>query len=238
MYRVLLVDDEPRVIKDIEENIVWSKLGIRHVFKAQSAREAFDIYYKYHPEIIISDIEMSGNNGIDLLKKIREEDKKTYFLFLTCHCDFSYMQSAIRYGSCDYLLKPVDYEELTLVLKKIMCIDNNDSEKIQGSNKLIEDCKEYIADHLIDDMKVADLAKYVHCSEAHIMKLFRKNTGLSILEYITDKRMEKACELLRKTDWNINQISDMCGYQDSSYFTRVFKKQTGKLPSEYRKVVK
>lgn len=240
MYRVLLVDDETRVLTDLESNVPWKCVGITHIFKAGSVSEALEVYNQYKPELIISDIEMSQQTGIDLLKFIREKGGTVPFIFLTCHAEFGYMQNAIRYGSCDYILKPVDHQELLAAIQRAE--KNGDAYKegilAYDENNLVKKSKEYIADHLIENIKISDLAEYIHCSEPYIMKIFKKDTQYSILEYVTMERVKKACELLCNTDWDMGIISGMCGYSDSSYFSRVFKKTMGINPTIYRKARK
>lgn len=68
-----------------------------------------------------------------------------------------------------------------------------------------------------------------------MMRLFKKRTGISVLEYVTNCRMEKAKELLRNTDWNNEIVSEKLGYASSGYFIKLFKKTFSMTPREFRK---
>jgi two-component system response regulator YesN len=236
MIRVLIVDDETYTIDDLKQNINWNSLGITHVFAAESVSDALDITDRYSPELIISDIEMPSQNGLFLLERLRENNDNVPFIFLTCHPEFEYMQKAIRLGSCDYILKPVNYDELELSIYKIVSNEINLKKDTDINDvSIAKKARIYIENHLVEDIKISEIADSLFCSEHHLMRVFKQEYGWSIVEYITKERIRKAGELLMNTDWNITMISKMCGYDDSSYFTRVFKKAVGVTPSVYRK---
>ncbi|MCY1251201.1 HTH-type transcriptional activator Btr [compost metagenome] len=71
-------------------------------------------------------------------------------------------------------------------------------------------------------------------SESNFSRLFKKQTGVSFVEYLTQLRMEKAKELLLRPDEKVYEIALAVGYQDSRYFSQIFRKYTGDTPSEYR----
>ena len=241
MKKVLLVDDEQYVLDDIERHMDWKQLEIGQVFRANSVKAALEIYRVYEPEIIISDIEMLEQSGLKLLEEVRKKNASAKFLFLTCHPDFTYARQALRLGIDDYLLKPVDYKELYVVVKRLLA--ELEHQKKQDMSELYGDvdynltvkAKEYIKEHLASVESVADVAEALHCSESALMKTFKKDTGWGVAEYIAKERIASAGQILKNTDWSISIISDMCGFKDQSYFSRVFKKLTNMTPNEYRR---
>ena len=86
-------------------------------------------------------------------------------------------------------------------------------------------------------LKVADLAKKVGFSDNYLSVMFKKETGVKIVDYLTQIRMQKARELLRNPTYKIYEISEMVGYTDSNHFSKYFKKIEGLFPLEYRKVM-
>ena len=94
--------------------------------------------------------------------------------------------------------------------------------------------KEYIDSHIQEKISVKDLADLVHVNEQHLMRVFKKENGQSILEYINERRIIIASNLLKDTDYTINFIADCIGCENYSYFTKIFKKYTGFTPREYR----
>ncbi|TFE28614.1 response regulator transcription factor [Cohnella luojiensis] len=92
--------------------------------------------------------------------------------------------------------------------------------------------------HYFEDISLIDIATRFHMDPSYLSKQFKSVTDENFIEYVTRKRMEKACELLRSSDRKINEISELVGYENQRYFSQVFKKFTGQTPSEYRECPK
>ncbi|KQN97708.1 response regulator transcription factor [Paenibacillus sp. Leaf72] len=120
MFTVLIVDDEVHAIRGLEVGVRWKSLKVQHVHTALSLKQAQQIYLNEPIHLMVCDIEMPKGTGIELLEWVREHDPKVETIFLTSHSDFSYAQKAIKLGSFEYLLKPVDYEELEQVIRKAL----------------------------------------------------------------------------------------------------------------------
>jgi two-component system, response regulator YesN len=131
--QILIVDDESIVVKDLKASISWDNLGISSVFTAFSISKAKEIFNNNKIDLMLCDIEMPQGSGLDLLLWVRENSPHTETIFLTCHADFRYVKEAIRLGSQDYILKPVSYTELELVLSKAIAKIKKDNELIENS---------------------------------------------------------------------------------------------------------
>ncbi len=250
MIRALLVDDEIRVLEAIKNNIRWKECGIDHLLTAGDVDDAREKYRLYRPDILLTDVEMPDGNGLELIEGIRSEDSRVICLCITCHPEFSYMRKAMQLGSMDYILKPVDYEELESVLMKAVKViqrsrygDGTDTaaedDRKEGPGYYEEDrflsrAEEYIEQHLLEEIPISVLAEHLGCSTSHVMRCFRKRLDMTVVEYITKKRIDKAKQLLTNTDLPIMTVAEYTGYPDYSYFTRVFRKETGVTPRAYR----
>ena len=93
---------------------------------------------------------------------------------------------------------------------------------------------EYVKSNYSRKITLEELAAYVYLSPSHISSLFRKETGQTISAYINHVRIEKSKFLLRQAGIPLADIAVLCGFEDQSYFTRVFKKYTGISPRQYR----
>lgn len=120
MYRLLVVDDELFAIKGITQGIEWSDLQIESVLEAMDVEEAKQILSSERVDVLISDIEMPGENGLELLAWLQTHSPVTETIFLTGHANFSYAQRAIHLGSFDYVLKPVDHDHLKETVRKAL----------------------------------------------------------------------------------------------------------------------
>lgn len=113
MYKMLIVDDEQMIRMGIKEGIDWKKLGVGEVYTAASAREAIRIIEVHEPELMITDISMSEMTGLDLIREIRKRQLSMRILVLTGYDSFSYARQCLRMQVQNFLLKPVDEEELS-----------------------------------------------------------------------------------------------------------------------------
>lgn len=120
MLKVLLVDDEPFIVQGLSVLIDWKKEGFEVAATAANGQEALE-YIKNNPtDLVIADIKMPVMTGIELLEKIRTENlSDAYFVILSGYSDFTYAQQAIRHKCMDYVLKPVEKDELLSILRKV-----------------------------------------------------------------------------------------------------------------------
>jgi two-component system, response regulator YesN len=118
MYQVLIVDDEKYAVRGVQIGVQWEKLNISTVHVAYNIRQAKNIISSNSIDLMICDIEMPQGTGLDLLKWVREHYPQIETVFVSCHAEFSYAQEALRLGSFNYLLKPVDYGELENAIEK------------------------------------------------------------------------------------------------------------------------
>ena len=116
---LLIVNDEPITTKMIREKVDWTALGISQVLCAYSAAQAQEIFENEDVDILLCDIEMPGEDGIELIRWIKGRTLDCDCIFLTCHADFKYAQEAMRYDVKYYITKPVDEDELTAHLNKV-----------------------------------------------------------------------------------------------------------------------
>lgn len=136
MLKVLLVDDEPFIVKGLSVLIDWKKEGFEIVATASNGQEALNILKEQEVDLIISDINMPEVTGLELLQKIREEHlSDAYFVILSGYADFSYAQKAIRYDCSDYIVKPVEREELLKVLLDVAALRETKAQEKEASDK-------------------------------------------------------------------------------------------------------
>ena len=120
-------------------------------------------------------------------------------------------------------------------VKKMKNTAENDS-KMQ--NPVVRDAMAYIREHYAENFSQAELAQKLNVNSSYLSRLFKKETGHTFMEILTDFRIEKAKELLGKSDIRVIEACQQVGYGDYTYFYQVFKKLEGISPSEYKKSVK
>lgn len=100
-------------------------------------------------------------------------------------------------------------------------------------NVFIKNVRGYIEDNYTEDIALQDIAGTFGYSDVYFCKLFKQNFGMNFIAYLNDFRIDIAKKLLADPEINIKDISVKAGYRDANYFTRLFKRKTGKTPSEY-----
>lgn len=112
MLKVVVVEDEELVRKGIVLTVDWAGAGCAVVGEAANGEEGLEVIRRYRPDLIVTDIRMPKLDGIEMLRRLREEGNRAHVVFLTAYSDFSYAQSALKLGAADYLLKPFHDGEL------------------------------------------------------------------------------------------------------------------------------
>ncbi|MDD3338335.1 MAG: response regulator [Lachnospiraceae bacterium] len=407
MYRVMLADDEPIMRKALVSLTDWQELDCEVVFVAANGQEVLEHLEESRPDILVTDIQMPGSDGIALAKHIYENHLPVKVIILTAYADFSYAQSAVKYGVVDYVTKTGAFDGLIaaverckkllraqaeisqealrenffkavydgslydpaeiqqrfgqldcdldqycvlfvyflvdekqeqekktktqhslrnfyqmvfgeqmqscIFLKKdMLCIilnqmsadavehlsdqcvqimdmmDNflelyaymgisqpaqtvKDLRQAYGQAQaalewgleeerdklnfyrasmekagelslsspvrnrvLVEECVAYIKEHYQESCSVGEVAKAIGTSPSYLSRIFREFTGSTIIHTIHEKKLEKAKEYLTETDMKIYEIADALSFENVTYFSRFFKKNTGVSPKDYK----
>ncbi len=112
--RILYVEDDPST-REVVSNILT--MLCRRVIAVETAEEALNIYKDEMPDIILSDVDLPGINGIEMVKEIRETNKTIPIILLTAHTEVEYLMDAVKLHLVDYITKPLDIKKLTMALQ-------------------------------------------------------------------------------------------------------------------------
>lgn len=112
MNDILLVDDEYPVLESLTTTLDWSEFGFKHVRTAQCAEDAMRIMKEHKIDLLVLDILMPGMSGLDMIKAIRSRHPETHCILISAHSKFEYAREALRLNLENYLLKPIDRNEL------------------------------------------------------------------------------------------------------------------------------
>lgn len=117
--KVIIADDEVKVANLIKALIDWEGLGMELAGMAKNGDEALNLIREHDPDIMITDIRMPGLGGIELIEKAKDINPALEFIIISGYRHFNYARSAMHYGVSDYLLKPVDRDELHRTLARV-----------------------------------------------------------------------------------------------------------------------
>ncbi len=200
--------------------------GKFHIFQAD-LRDPWSIYW----------IHFSGNmlKSLNKWMNIDEFSKPTNIVHDTKIIDqWADMYYALEAGLTDNNLAFANlclYRFLTFFL----CQPNQKTYKIKENP--IEESIAYMKSNIDKLLSVEDLATQINYSSSHFASIFKNKTSVSPIEYFIKLKVRYACQLLSQTDLRISEVAGKLGYEDSFYFSRLFKKTTGKSPKDYRQSV-
>lgn len=235
MYQALFVDDDRLLVQSMNHILNWQEYDFKKPFTACSVIEAIQILKSQKIDLLITDIEMPGNTGFDLADYILSNHLDITCCYLTSYARFDYAQKALKLQAFDYLLKPLQKEELSILLEKFRGKFVISKTPTENYSPLVEQTIAYVRTNLDKPISRESITNELHISEGHISHLFKKETGFSLTEYITNMRIEKAKKLLSDSNISITDICEQIGYNYQAYFTKIFKEKTGVSPMQYRK---
>lgn len=239
MYNLLFVDDDQWIAESMRNILDWEKYSLNPPYIAYGMEQAQEIFHKVPIHIMVSDIEMLGYSGFELLEWVHENYPRTVSSFLTCHARFDFAQKAIKLGIFGYLLKPVNERELAELLQSSVksLMPQNPAGQKPDTKKLperIEKVVAYINDNLANPITRESICRELYISESYLSRTFTKEMGMTLFDYITECRVSRAKELLSTTDLTVTNICTQVGYNYAAYFTKIFKEKTGMTPNQYR----
>ncbi len=120
MLKVLIADDEEKVIQLIIHLVHWEEMDMEIVGAVSDGVEAYEMILEKRPDIVITDIRMPGISGIEMVEKVTKELDNIFFIIVSGYSEFEYAQHALKLGVEDYLLKPIRKKELEAVLHRIL----------------------------------------------------------------------------------------------------------------------
>ena len=119
MFHVIIADDESIIRRRLRECIDWENCGFRLVDEASDGQELLNKVMEYHPDLVITDIKMPHMTAIDFISELRKRDIFIEVVVISGYSKFEYAKELLKYGVSDYLLKPIDKDELYAVLTKL-----------------------------------------------------------------------------------------------------------------------
>ncbi|MFK0525071.1 response regulator [Paenibacillus illinoisensis] len=252
---ILIVDDEPRTREGIRKTLEAWSTGRNRIQTAASGVEARDWLASQPADLLITDVRMPEFSGLSLVEAIQHFPSKPAVLIMSGYADFDYVHQAIKLGVVDYLLKPIDKEQLLQTVQKALHVHEQQrriqtiqemvdpklfevkERREQQGNTPIGEALAYIEAHLGEPMTMRELADSLHLNSSYFSVLFKEQVGLNFSEYLMRKRVQRAKELLVQTTMPISEIAESVGYQTDKYFIKVFKSLEGLSPSKYRHAV-
>jgi signal transduction histidine kinase/DNA-binding response OmpR family regulator len=247
---VLVIEDSVGVVSYIR-SILQDSYTIQ---VAMNGQEGIDLALEHIPDMIITDVMMPEKNGFMVCDFLKKDERTSHIpiIMLTAKADIQSKIEGLEMGADVYLSKPFEKKELLVRLKKLFELrlklqkyysdsgidqfnKNNDDQFQEKENEFLKKVKSVVNDHMEDhQLSVSALASKLQMSHVQLYRKVKALTGMTGNQFIRKIRLDESLELLKKGEMNISEIAYSTGFSDPNYFTRIFKKQYGKSPSEWK----
>jgi len=251
MIKILVADDEGYE-RDILAEILDKRFGREaEVRMVENGRLAVDAATLWAADVVLMDIEMPGINGIDAAKQILAQCPECKMIFVTAYSLFTYAHEAVKLGVCDYILKPVEADDVERAVRRAAAQADaqRQLEAMASSEELLKSTdnydktavlmgkvKKYLQhNYMIHDISLDSVSAILNLNASYFSSLFKRTFQVNFLDYLTDLRMDAAKELLKDPLRSTAEVANMVGYDSANYFTRAFKKKVGMTPTDYRR---
>lgn len=248
MYTLVIVDDEPAILEGISRLLNWRELGFERVKTARSCFEVISHVVDWKPDLCLVDVRIGNDYGYELIQNLNNMGIKSNYIMMSGHDDFQYACEAIRCGALDYLLKPVDKEQLQKRVEQVI-VDKlhgtvnhekrkNDDPILQRSyevfSPLIQKICMIVRMEYGQHISLKSIADRFRMNATYLGQIFIKETDMKFSEYLMAYRMYVAREQIINTDEKISVIAANVGYTNMNYFYQHFHNYYNITPSEMR----
>lgn len=257
MFQLIIVDDEEIILQGLSSYIDWNNLGFRLIGTATTIEEALLLIGQESVDVVLTDLHLEDESGLDLIAHLKESNPQIKTIILSGYGEFQYAQQALRLEVFDFLTKPVEFNHLYETFQKLHSQLSQEKEQnvpvkkttpelqlpavdelIQQSNlestDIVEQIKTYIGENFKENITLQSLSSQFFLHPIYLSKLFKSKTGQNFIDYLTLVRFTVAKRLLEESNLKVYEISDLCGYKSSKYFSKIFKSMSGLTPKEYR----
>lgn len=242
--KIFLADDDRIIRLGLQKILTRASEEYEIAGQAADGEDALRQILQCRPDLLITDIKMPIMDGMELTGELRALGLPTKIIILSGFDEYDFVRTTMKNGAVDYLLKPVDRQELLDLVAatnaeiKKLAQEQALAETQEKMETLISRCEEYVQAHLGEKIRLADVANYVGLSECYFSSYFKNKTGETFNNYICKARIEKAKELLKNNPGDrIYEIGAAVGYEEIVTFNRNFKKIAGISPREYRELI-
>jgi ligand-binding sensor domain-containing protein/signal transduction histidine kinase/DNA-binding response OmpR family regulator len=245
-FTVLISEDNSELRSLIKESLE----SYYNVIESEDGLQGWQIATEQIPDLIVSDVMMPEMDGFTLCEKLKTDERTSHIpvILLTAKTSQTDHVSGLTTGADVYLTKPFSTEVLELSVRNLLAAREKMRQKfskefvLQPQNIVINTVDEQFVKKLIqiieDNMDnpefgVDMLSVKIAMSQSVLYKKVKAITGMSVNDFSKSMRLKKAAQLLQQKTYTVYEVGYMVGFNDRKYFSKEFKKQFGKTPSEY-----
>lgn len=238
MYGVYLVDDDTLILEELVSIVPWMDNGFGVIGSQTDPEKAYEEILVLKPEAVFCDLKMPGMDGNELINRLKNAGCQAEFVMLSAYDAYDDVRAFYRGAGYDYILKPVDLDDMQMVLEglgaKLSERYPAQPDSLSTNNEAFNGLVAYVDEHYGEKITLESLSAQFGFSRNYICELFAKYYNMSLTHYITDIRMKAAARMLKDNKHPVKDVAISCGYANPAYFYRVFKAYYGKAVGDYR----
>ncbi|MES2775690.1 MAG: two-component regulator propeller domain-containing protein [Bacteroidota bacterium] len=244
---LLIVEDDDDFRFYLKENLK----NVYRIYEAPNGRDGWQRALFHHPDIIVCDVQMPVMNGLELVQKLKADKRTKHIplLLLTAANTPHGMLDGLESGAIDYMTKPFDFAVLQAKINNILLLNQSlkdtyskqvtvslpETEILSEKDRFLQKTLSFIYENLNNpQLSVELLSAHMSVSRASLYSKLLEFTGMTPVEFIRSVKLDKAKELLEKSDMTVSAIATETGFANSNYFTKVFKTKYNVTPSDYQ----
>lgn len=261
MLQLLIVDDSKWTREGLSKIIDWASLNIEIAGACANAAKACAILMNQKIDILITDIRMTGMDGLELAEFTHTHYPHIDIILISAYKEFDYVYKAMQLGISGYALKPIVPEDLLRTLEVILkkrgdklrkepltqsitetaALVKTDTEApipaSASTAKIMNNVKRYIDQNIANkELNLKQASADLYINYYYLSKCFKAAEGISFTEYVTNKRLQIASQLLSVTSLHIYEICEQIGLEPKN-FHNLFRQKYNVTPQEYRRHV-
>lgn len=258
MLKLVIAEDEDIIRMGLVQTIDWQAMEVELVGEAADGMEALEQVKKLQPDVLLTDIRMPRLSGLELADKVLAMGQRTRVVFLTSYAEFDYAREALRLQAVDYLLKPVEEEELARVMKNIAKdlanqaeleaggengpVSNSEVKELTdwldilqepGLNPHVRRVLERIVTAYNQHLSIEELAGELQVSTSYLSRKLKEVTGHTFGGLLARYRLQKALKLLAEGEYRVYEVAERTGFGEYKNFCQTFKKYLHESPKRY-----
>ena len=238
MFSVFFIAAEELNFNEIVATVPWLDNGFEVIGMETDSGKATEIVMKLKPNVVFFDSKIPYLDGASFIKTVRENGLDTEFVILSAPETIEDARTFFQQEGIEYLIKPLQMDEVQFILEKLankltIKYSQQMAEPDESTSPEFTALVEYVRTHYYEKFTTEQLGKKFGLNAGDICALFLKNYHTTLACFVTQMRMEQARKLLNTSNFSLNQIKNECGYEDYSYFSKVFKEYYGTGPDFY-----
>ncbi|MHA7965237.1 response regulator transcription factor [Paenibacillus sp. CAU 1782] len=253
MYKVLLVEDEEMIRKGLRYTFDWLEAGCVVVGEASNGLEGCQGIKELQPDIVIVDVNMPLLDGISMIEASLGEAACSYII-LSGYDEFRLAKEAIRLGVTEYLLKPLEQDQLLAALERaksqvemrrryarMHAAEEEQGESLASvlrmpgkSSRHVGAMIRYVQNRYSEKIGIQDVVTELGVSASYLNAVFKRETSYTFNDFLNRYRIQCAMDLLNDGEAKVYEIAAKVGFKDYKYFIAIFKKYANLTPSQYQ----